>query len=307
MAERDRIARFFAPLTAGEPGAYSLTDDAALLTPPHPVIITTDSVITGIHVLGNASATEIAEKLVRRNLSDLAAMGAMPWRYTLNLHTPPGLPDAWYAEFAFALSRLQLYFGMVLVGGDSSTGRGPVHATLTCLGLATHGTLQRSTAHVGDDVYMTGTIGDAALGLKVLQHTLVLEAAMAEYLVERYDRPEPRLEIGARLHGLAHAVIDISDGLLADAAQLAQASQVQLQLTREALPLSDAARAVLAEDTSRWTHILTGGDDYELLFTAPPTSRAALDLLDVTRIGCVVAGNGVLLDGTHATGGYEHA
>lgn len=306
MAERARIARFFAPLTAGETGAYSLTDDAALLTPPHPIVVTTDSVIAGIHVLADASPEQIATKLMCRNLSDLAAMGATPWRYFLNLHTP-ALPENWFAAFAATLAREQTRFGLVLAGGDSTAGDKVVHATMTCIGLAEHGILLRSKAQVGDDVYVSGTIGDAALGLQLLQQTLATDSAATAHLTQRYHSPEPRLTLGTALHGIATAVIDVSDGLLADAAQLAEASQVGIALQRALIPLSDAARAVTHADTARWQTVLTGGDDYELLFTAPaPLREQIATTLAVTRIGMVTEGSGVLLDGTPAHGGFEH-
>jgi len=315
MAERARIARFFAPLSHDEPGSFALTDDAALLTPPlnHHIIVTTDSVITGIHVLPNASATQLAEKLVRRNLSDLAAMGARPWRYFLNLHTPDNLDDAWFAEFSATLANEQQRFGMVLAGGDSTSGGERVHATITCIGLLRNAPMRRSTAALGDDLYVSGTIGDAALGLCVLQHRLAMDSASAAHVTHRYHAPEPRLELGEQLHTLASAAMDISDGLLADAAQVAQASGVQLHIDRDAVPLSDAARSVVAQDAALWHTVMSGGDDYELLFTAPAAQRDAIAALGsalalpLTRIGVVVAGSGVTVDGQLAQGGWEHA
>ncbi len=308
MAERERIARFFAPLAQAEPGSFALTDDAATLAPPagHSLVVTTDSVIGGIHVLPGATAAQFAQKLVRRNLSDLAAMGATPWRYFLNLHTPRDTPDAWFAEFTAMLAQEQTQFGMVLAGGDSTSGGDIIHATMTCLGLSGTTQLLRSKATVGDDVYVSGTIGDAALGLQLLQHALATDAAGEAFLSQRYHIPEPRLELSGMLHGIAHAVIDVSDGLLADAEQIARSSSVQVRLTRASVPLSNAARALVQQDETYWQHILGGGDDYELLFAAPVAQRAALAELPVTRIGEVVAGEGVMLDGSPASGGWEH-
>lgn len=306
MAEHARIARFFAPLAAGEPGSFSLTDDAALLQPPHPFVVTTDSVIVGTHVLPDATPQQVAEKLLRRNLSDLAAMGATPWRYFLNLHTPTGTNDDWFAAFTAQLALLQTQFGLVLAGGDSTSGAGPIHATLTCLGLADGPVLRRHGAQPGDDVYMSGTLGDAALGLAVLQEKLTLPAEDHAFLAQRYHLPEPRLALGAMLRSIATSCIDISDGLLADAGQLAQASGVQLQLTRSTVPLSPAAQHALQLSPDVWAQLLTGGDDYELLFTAPVAARAALGKAAVTRIGVVAEGSGVLLDGQPAQGGWQH-
>lgn len=308
MAEHRRIARFFAPLAVAEAGSFSLTDDAALLsTPPgQKLVVTTDSVIENIHVLKDASAAQFAQKLVRRNLSDLAAMGAKPWRYFVNLHMPRGTMDAWFAEFSTTLAHEQTTFGMTLAGGDSTCGGDAVHATMTCLGLVADTQLLRSKAMVGDDVYVSGTLGDAALGLLVLQEELATDSAGSAFLTQRYHVPEPRLALGEMLHGVAHAVMDVSDGLLADAAQIARASCVQIRLVRESVPLSPAARAVLRQDVQYWNSILTGGDDYELLFTAPASQRAALAGMPVTRIGDVATGEGVLLDGQPAEGGWQH-
>jgi thiamine-monophosphate kinase len=301
MAERDRIARHFAPLTKNEPGSFHLTDDAAVLNLPtgRQLVVTTDSVIEGIHVLPGASAAQIAQKLVRRNLSDLAAMGAAPWRYFLNLHTPAAKDDDWFAEFAAMLRREQEQFAMALAGGDSTSGGNTVHATLTCLGLV-ETPLLRSTAQAGDDVYVSGTIGDAALGLYLLK-----QGVTATELAARYHCPEPRLALGQKLHGVASAAIDISDGLLGDAQQLAQASGKALALERAAIPLSQAVRTMLARDEKLWAAILTGGDDYELLFTAPASKRTTLPK-GVTRIGLVTEGTGVTLDGQPVQGGWEH-
>jgi thiamine-monophosphate kinase len=303
MAERSRIATYFAPLTRGEPGSLNLTDDAALLTPPFgtTLVVTTDSVIEGIHVLPGATPQQFAQKLVRRNLSDLAAMGATPWRYFLNLHTTSAVDDAWVAAFAAALEAEQTHFSMVLAGGDSTSGGEHIHTTLTCLGLLEVAALTRNGAQIGDDVYVGGTLGDAALGLAMLQGKLPPHDAA----IAAYHRPEPQLALGQKLRGIATACMDISDGLLADAQAIAAASNVQIALDSEALPLSEAARGV--PDDARWNAVLSGGDDYVLLFTAPSSARAMLTEL-ATRIGAVVPGEGVLLDGATVVepGGYEH-
>lgn len=312
MAEHAHIARFFAPLSQGDAGSFALTDDAAILTPPqgYQLVATTDSVIAGTHVMADATPAQIAQKLMRRNLSDLAAMGAVPWRYLLNLHTP-ALPDDWFADFTDALASEQRQFNLVLAGGDSTRGDSAVHATITCLGLVQGPPLLRSNAKAGDTIYVSGTVGDAALGLQLLQQTLTTTSAGTASLTRRYHTPEPRLSLGGMLRGVGHAVIDVSDGLLADAGHIAKASGVQLRLQRDAIPLSESAQEILTTQDV-WHTILTGGDDYELLFTAPASEQeeiAALseDLrLRITAIGVVAEGNGVMLDGVPATGGWEH-
>lgn len=312
MAERDRIARYFAPLACGEPGAFGLTDDAALLTPPpgKSLVITTDSVIEGIHVLAHATAQHYAQKLVRRNLSDLAAMGASAWRYTLNLHTPSGLDDGWFAAWADALAQEQELFGCVLAGGDSTSGGSLIHTTATFFGVIDGAPLRRSGAGIGDDVYVSGTLGDAAFALAQLQHQRPLSDALAA----RYHTPTPRLALGEKLRGLATSAIDISDGLLADAAQLCRASQCGMVLEQQALPLSPT----LQTHPHGYAYAQSGGDDYELLFTAPVTARGTLAelaralALPLTRIGRVTTGEACLLHDAKGTPcaptetGWEH-
>ena len=318
MAERDRIARFFAPLTAGESGSFNLTDDAAILDIPagHQLVITTDSVIVGIHVLADATAQQCAQKLVRRNLSDLAAMGAKPWRYSLNIHTPHHVGDDWFAAFAATLAAEQKTFDMLLIGGDSTSGGHAIHTTLTCFGLVKTGAaLRRNGAHVGDDIYVSGTIGDAALALQLLQQN----GSAPQHFFNRYHRPEPRLHVGAALHGLATAAIDISDGLVADIAAVCAASGVGATLETSRIPLSPMLQQLVTNDAPIWDLILAGGDDYELAFTAPASSRAALQKLSaelslaLTCIGHitkekdvrVVDENGAIIPIIHA--GWEHA
>lgn len=297
MRERDLIAQFFAPLSATEPGSFNLTDDAAQLTPPPgcALVITTDSVIEGVHAPLGATPQQLAQKLVRRNLSDLAAMGATPWRYFLNLHLPV-LDETWLAAFSETLRREQEQFGMVLAGGDTSRGGAHTHLTMTCIGLNDGPALTRSGAMVGDDLYVSGTLVDAALGLAMLQQKIPTDA----FCVARYERPEPRLELGSMLRGIATACMDISDGLLLDLSRICAASKVGAQLQRDALPLSPAAQR-LKTTAGFWDFVLSGGDDYELLFTAPVSARGALASYPVTRIGQIVAGKTVrVLDETGA-------
>lgn len=317
MAEHTRIARYFAPLAQAEAGSFSLTDDAALLTAPagKQLVVTTDSVIESIHVLPGATPAQFAQKLLRRNLSDLAAMGATPWRYTLNLHTPVGLAEEWFSAFANTLAAEQKRFGLVLIGGDStSAANAPIHCTLTCFGLLEGVALRRNGARAGDDLYVSGTLGDAALGLKLLQQNPQHENA----LTARYHCPEPHLELGGALKEVATAALDISDGLLADIGQLATASSVSARVIREAIPRSPELQHFLDSDPAVWESVLSGGDDYELCFTAPTAARKAIAALaqslhlPLTRIGEIGAGSGITLVDTEGKllpitqRGFEH-
>jgi thiamine-monophosphate kinase len=304
MTEHTRIARYFAPLAAGEPGSFALTDDAALLTPPAgtQLVITTDSVIEGIHVLPATSPQHFAQKLMRRNLSDLAAMGATPWRYTLNLHTPRRLAEDWFEAFASTLAAEQTVFGLTLVGGDSTSGaaNAPIHSSLTCFGLISSAPLRRNGAQAGDDLYVSGTIGDAALGVRLLT-THRSPLTIHQPLITRYHTPTPRLALGTALVGIASAALDISDGLLADITQLCNASGVGARIARDAIPHSPELQHLLHTNDSIWNDILGGGDDYELAFTAPRAAREAIDalahelMLPLTRIGEITAEKNVSL------------
>ncbi|MBN8543877.1 MAG: thiamine-phosphate kinase [Alphaproteobacteria bacterium] len=288
MREHERIAAYFAPLSGGEAGAFGLRDDAAVLTPPahQQLVITTDSVIEGIHLPHGATAEQFAHKLIRRNLSDLAAMGATPWRYLLNVSTP-SIDMAWLHSFTETLATLQNEFGMVLIGGDSTGGK-TIHLTATMLGLVTT-PLTRSGAKVGDGIFVTGRIGDAAMALKTL-------TSASPELLARYYRPTPRLDVGQKLHGVATACIDISDGLVADLGHVCAASNVGAVIDVAQIPFSPDGDI---------TTMLTGGDDYELLFTA----SGAVPACDVaiTRIGTIVAQHGVVIHGYDGPKtGYSH-
>lgn len=280
MREREIIATYFAPLSTGEPGSFSLIDDAAVLAVPknRQLVITTDSVIEAVHVLPDATPEQYAMKLMRRNLSDLAAMGATPWRYLINLRAPRGTERDWFVRFSQALAREQERFDLVLVGGDTTIGGDVIHLTLTALGLVEGSPLTRSGAKPGDTLYVSGTIGDAALGLAMLQADNTVKGPW----VERYHTPLPRLTLGNALRGIGSAALDCSDGLLKDTASLCEASGVGVELTMASIPVSEQTRQLLdAAPTSEarsaiWQTLLTGGDDYELIFAAPASAETGL-------------------------------
>lgn len=283
-----------------------LRDDAAVLTPPvaHSLVITTDSVIEGVHVLRGCAPARLAEKLLRRALSDLAAMGATPWRYSLNLHTPVGCRDDWFAAFASSLAAQQNDFGLSLIGGDSTCGAPgeAVHASVTLFGLlpASAKPMQRRGAQPGDHLYVSGTLGDAAAGLFLLQHFASPPAEFAA-LIARYHCPNPRLALGEALRGLATAAVDLSDGLLSDLQHLCEASGVGAQIAQAAIPHSEAFTRFLAAHPAQHRLDLNGGDDYEILFTAPalaaqPLAQLAQTLaLPLHRIGEITAAPGLVL------------
>ena len=322
--EFELIERFFAPLTAAEPGAFGLTDDAAVIAvdPGHSLVVTTDTLVAGVHFRAGDAPATIAAKTLRVNLSDLAAMGARPIAYTLSAAFPAGqgVDEQWLRSFVDALGEDQVRFGITLVGGDTVATPGPLTLTVTAMGQAREGAvLRRSAAKPGDRVYVSGTIGDGALGLLATGGGLAdLDPAMGEALGRRYHLPTPRVELGCRLVGLAHAALDVSDGLIADMGHICAESRVGAVIEAARVPLSPAGRAAIATDPALLAVALTGGDDYELLFTAPPAAadglaRLAGDLkVPMTAIGRIDAGSGVRIvdengrDVTLGTDGYRH-
>ena len=321
MDEFGLIARFFAPLAAAEPGALGLTDDAAVLDlpPGSRLVAATDALVAGIHFLADDPPGDIARKLMRVNLSDLAAMGATPRAVLLAAVLPRGTSEAWLAAFADGLSGDAQAFAAPLVGGDTVATDGPLTLALTALGLADGGVLTRSGARAGDGIYVSGTIGDAALGLRVLRGGLAgLDEDQRAVLVSRYRVPIPRLALGRALVGIAHACIDISDGLIADLGHICACSGLAAQVTAAEVPLSPAARSAIATDRNLLSAVFGGGDDYELAFTAPPSARAALQRagqatgVALTRIGVMMPGEGVTVGDAAALGlvlektGFRH-
>lgn len=287
---------------AGE-GAFALSDDAASIRVPdgHELIITKDALLRCVHFIGTEPASQIARKALRVNLSDCAAMGAKPVSYLMALMLPPDTEVEWLESFVQGLKIDQEHFGVTLLGGDTTRTKGELAISITMLGLVPHGeALRRNGAKIGDDIYVSGTIGDSALGLKNQGDA---------FLLQRYQLPEPRIALGQKLQGIASSCMDISDGLAQDLGHICAASNVGAEIFWPQIPLSDAARAC---DPNPET-ILAGGDDYELLFTAPASASAQLTALQgITRIGRITEGNSVkILDENNAEitlkrTGYRH-
>ncbi len=283
--EFDRIARHFRPLAG--PGALDLTDDAAVFMPPprRELVIAADAMVQGVHFLPDDPPDLIGRKLLRTNLSDLAAMGAEPFGYLMTVSVPGDTPDSWFAGFAAGLALDQAEFSLRLLGGDTTSTPGPVSLSLTILGTVAPGqAVRRSGARPGDGLWVTGTIGDGALGLLAARGEL---ADPGGSLADRYRLPRPRLGVARR--EIVSAALDVSDGLVQDVGHLCRASGCAAEIEAALVPLSDAARAAGAEFLPL---CLTGGDDYEL---AMAVSDARADALGesgvaVTRIGRFVAG-----------------
>ena len=305
--EFELIEKYFAPLASGAAGALGLTDDAALLTPPagRDLVLTADAMIEGVHFVPDQPPGLVARKLLRVNLSDLAAMGAVPLGYLVTAAWPETKDEAWIAGFAEGLAEDQAVFPVHLLGGDTTRTAGPLALSLTAVGtVPAGGGLRRSTARAGDLLFVSGTIGDSVLGLKILRGELeVPDDRERAALVARHRLPEPRLALGQALldEGLATAAIDLSDGLVADIGHIAETSGLAARIEVSAIPLSAAAGRAVADDPVLRAALFGGGEDYELAFAAAPGQAEAIAALaerlalPIKWIGALAAGQGVKL------------
>jgi thiamine-monophosphate kinase len=302
MSAEDRlIADFFKPI-ATHPGALGLSDDAAFLTPAPgtDVVLKTDAIIGGVHFFPADDARDVARKALRVNLSDLAAKGATPLGFLVSLALPKDIGADWLERFAQGLSEDAEAYRCPLFGGDTDRTPGPVMVSIAMFGSVPSGAMvRRAGAKPGDRVFVTGTIGDAALGLVLRQGaTWNLNAAQRDHLLSRYLLPLPRNALAAAVRACASAAMDVSDGLAGDLTKLCRVSGVAATIDAAAVPLSAAARAAIASDPAMRETALTGGDDFEVLCTVPQPRvaafRAAAELaqVPVTDIGIVEAGQG---------------
>ena len=295
-SEFDIIRKYFA--RPAPSAALGVGDDCALLAPDPGMMlaISTDMLLAGRHFFPGADPGKLGHKALAVNLSDLAAMGADP-RWALLAIALPDADEEWLAAFANGFFALAERFRVELIGGD--TTKGPLAISITAIGEVPPGlALRRDGALAGDDVWLSGATGEAALALAHLKGRVELEGEVREACLDRLHTPEPQIELGGRLRGLARSAIDVSDGLLADLGHVLEASGVGAELAWESLPRARAI-AECADTTLAAECLLSGGDDYELLFTAPPSKRAEIEAvgrdlaLSLTRIGTAVAGEPV--------------
>jgi thiamine-monophosphate kinase len=322
--EFDLIAKYFS--RPARRAVLGVGDDAALLAPRpgFELAISTDMLVEGTHFLPLTNAERLGHKTLAVNLSDLAAMGAQPLYATLAVSLPR-VDEAWLAAFARGFFALADAHGVELIGGD--TTRGPLNLCVTIMGEVPAGAaIRRAGARAGDDVWVSGTLGDAALGLAQLQGGVILDAAAAAHAINRLEAPMPRVALGLALRGLASSMLDVSDGLVGDLAHIARASQLAARVNAEALPLSlDSPLRAMPLD-ARLRYAAGGGDDYELCFTAPPAQSAAVRAagasagVPLTKIGTMIApaaatgvaaGVVLVVDGdgnpcTPTVSGYDH-
>jgi len=302
--EDSLIARYFKPI-ATDPGAFGLDDDAAVLKARgEDLVVTTDAIVEGVHFLPDDPPDTVARKALRVNLSDIAAKGAMPAGFVLTLALR-GVDETWLAAFARGLGEDASSFSCPLLGGDTVSTPGPLTISITAFGRVPEGRIvHRSGAKPGDRVMVTGTIGDAALGLDILKGGTVAAAltgdpAARELLVGRYRVPQPRNALAEAVREHASAAMDVSDGLAGDLAKLCAASGVSATIDAPLVPASAAAAALLARGVVGIETLIAGGDDYEILCTVPKARAAALTA-EAGRAGVALTMIGTITDGAGA-------
>ncbi|NKD76411.1 thiamine-phosphate kinase [Haematospirillum sp. H1815] len=298
------IADLFAPLARSCPGAYGLLDDAAVVGVPagQELVVTVDALVSGVHFLPDDPPESIARKVLRVNLSDLAAMGADPCGFLLTCAFPVGTSDSWLVAFARGLADDVAFFGIPLLGGDTVATPGPASFTVTAMGTVASGTaLRRGSAMLGDLIVVTGTIGDGALGLMAAQGGMGLSCDQAGkgFLVDRYRIPRPRLSVPAALSGGIRAAMDISDGLVQDLGHMCHLSGLRADIALADVPLSGPVHCCVTSDPSLYKAVMAGGDDYELLMAIDPSFDlpSEVDGVPLSVIGRFIEGNGC-----HVTG-----
>mgnify|MGYP001043532097 CR=1 FL=1 len=316
MSEFDLIRRHF---TRATPGAVlGVGDDAALLrvTPGMELAVSTDMLVSGTHFYPDVPPYQLGYKTLAVNLSDLAAMGAQPRWATLALSLPE-VDDGWLRSFSWGFFALAEQHGVELVGGD--TTRGPLSLCVTIMGEVPQGqALRRDGAQVGDDIWVSGTLGEAALGLAYLQGRVELPEDESGFALQALHLPCPHIDLGLALRGVAHSAIDVSDGFLADLGHILAASGVAAEVAYDRLPGPSIIAAGQVSHGLAQECILSGGDDYELCFTAPVVHRERISALSgtlhlpLTRVGQIVSGQGCKVraaDGSVmriAREGYDH-
>jgi len=299
LVGEDAIIALLRPLAG--PGGLGFRDDCAVLTPRlgTDLVLKTDPIAEGVHFLPDDTPEDIAWKALAVNVSDLAAKGARPLAYLMALSFPSAPTRSWLTRFAGGLAQAQAAFGCTLLGGDTDRRQGPITISVTVLGeVETGAMVRRATARPGDLLYVSGSIGDAALGLRLcrepgLEQVWGIAAEQAAALIARYRRPLPRLALGPALRAHASASMDLSDGLVKDLGRMLRASEVSGLLQLPRVPLSEAVSVVVRKEPAQLSQLAAAGDDYEILAAVPPVSAAAFERearaagVSVTQIGHV--------------------
>jgi len=324
MDEFSIISKYIAPLASDEKGAFGLKDDAAIIPLPkngYQQVVTKDAILEGTHFLHDTNPRDIAYKILGINLSDIASMGAEAKYYFMSAILNKTCDEEWISNFTNQLSILQSQYNITLMGGDTIFHDGKINLSLTMIGeVKPENILLRSGAKVGDNIYVTGTIGDSAIGLYILQNEEFVTNNLidTDYLISRYLKPQPRTDIATLINKFASSATDISDGLMADMENICKASNVGAEILEDRIPVSNEANMVLSVNNDLHELVYSGGDDYELLFTVSDEfeeemlANIKLDDHQITRIGQIVEGgesvllnsSGVIIDLVNK--GYTH-
>jgi len=300
MNEFEMIQQYFLPLTMGRKEAEGLQDDAAILDIPegYDLVISSDTLNGGTHFLKKETPAHIAHKALRVNLSDMAAMGAQPLCYQMNLAFSQFPDEEWVKGFSAALLSDNEAFGVFCSGGDTTVAEGPLLVSITVTGLVPKGqAVKRSTAQAGDLVVLTGPIGQAAVGVKILLD--VLEIENSEAFLEAAHKPTPRTTISDEICKYARAAVDVSDGLIADLGHVCQTSGVSATLELAKIPFTDETKALVDANVIAYEDLLTGGDDYEIAMAVAPenidafTAEAAAKGVGLSVVGVFKDGQGL--------------
>ncbi|MEQ9116426.1 MAG: thiamine-phosphate kinase [Rickettsiales bacterium] len=322
MRESDLIDKYLRPLAKNHPASLDLRDDAAIISPKSntQIVVSKDCIVENIHFPTGTTPDNIAKKLVGVNLSDIAAMGAKPLFGLISATLPEGIDESWAKDFCITLDRLNTKYDICLIGGDTTKHKeGSLVLSMTIIGeVEKYKAVQQNGAQVGDNVYVSGYIGDAAIGLDIVKGTYEkLDRATKIYFTEKYNAPTPQTELGYRLNGSVTSMTDISDGFIRDLEKIAANSKVTIKVDVEKIPFSPKLKKLMQKE-DLVARALTGGDDYELLFTAPKTFHAQIMSIanslniPVTQIGSVTSGKGLkILDNDGKTldfprKGFEH-
>lgn len=325
LGEFQLIQRFFSPTWQTLPSGINLGpgDDAAVVSIPRTqqLVTTTDTLVEGVHFTPDSDPYLLGQKALRTNLSDMAAMGGQPRWYMLSLSLPSTTPIQWVESFSKGLRTAEQQFNTDLIGGNTTSNQSSIVISLTLMGwVVKDRSILRSGAKEGDILCVSGTIGDSSLGLKLqLKQTSLDSADDQKTVLDRHTLPEPRVALGLLLRdtGLARSAIDISDGLLADLTHLCQASGVGAHIMAEKIPLSPAAQRWSNNQTTALSQLMSGGEDYELLFTIDPTVRSQLQAVSeecktpITEIGRIIASPDIIVTHfgktmTHNIDGWVH-
>lgn len=324
IASEAELVAMLAPLTARAPGAFGLTDDCAEMVPRpgFDLVLKTDPVRAGVHFFPDDPPEAIAWKALAVNVSDLAAKGATPVAYLMALSFPEPPSRAWMMDFARGLAAAQSAFGCTLVGGDTDRAPGPLSIGITVIGEVPHGGMvRRGTARVGDAIWVSGTLGDSGIGLRLhrearegrhdLRKRWGLTDYQTAYFIDRYLRPQPRIDLIATVRDRASAAMDISDGVVKDLARMANASGVGAIIDSGLIEWSPPMMIVIRQQPELFSAILSAGDDYEILAAVPLQKCVAMPP-SMHRIGTIIHGSGVRvtrIDGTEIAfdrTGWDH-